>query len=96
MAAAVRDAVEHVVGVDDYDVTIDINPDRFTATVTDQGQGITEQAASAAMPGPEAVRGRGVPLMRALMDEAIFTIQPDVGTTVQLVKLLTDGVATVS
>ena len=34
--------------------------------------------------------------MRALMDEAIFTIQPDIGTTVQLVKILTDGVATVS
>ena len=93
---ACANVVEHVVTVTGYDVTIDVSPDRFTATVTDQGQGITEHAATATMPGPEAVRGRGVPLMRALMDEAIFTIQPDIGTTVKLVKILSAGVATVS
>ena len=47
---ACANVVEHVVTVADYDVTIDVSPDRFTATVTDQGQGITEHAATATMP----------------------------------------------
>ena len=87
---ACANAVEHVVGIDEYDVTIDVTPELLHRHHHRPGQGVTEEAASARMPGPDVNRGRGIPLMRVVMDEVIITIQPDVGTTVQLVKLLTE------
>ena len=90
VSEACGNAVEHAAGAADYEVTLDVNADRFTATVTDQGEGLTEGDTCAEMPGPDAVRGRGMPIMRALADEVVFTVQPGVGTTVQLIKLL-DG-----
>jgi serine/threonine-protein kinase RsbW len=88
VSEACANAVEHASGVDDYEVTLDVNADRFTAMVTDQGQGLDEKMVSAPMPAPGESRGRGVPLMRALTDDATFTVQPGIGTTVQLIKLL--------
>ena len=88
LSEACANAVEHATGAVDYEVTLDVNADRFTALVTDQGQGLTEELVSTTMPGPSESRGRGLPLMRALTDEATFTVQPGVGTTVQLIKLL--------
>ena len=88
VSEACANAVEHASGVDDYEVTLDVNTDRFTALVTDQGQGLDDKMVAAPMPGPDEARGRGLPLMRALTDEATFTVQPGIGTTVQLIKLL--------
>ena len=88
LSEACANAVEHATGAVDYEVTLDVNADRFTALVTDQGQGLTEELLSATMPGASESHGRGLPLMRALTDEAMFTVQPGVGTTVQLIKLL--------
>jgi serine/threonine-protein kinase RsbW len=88
LSEACANAVEHATGAVDYEVTFDVNADRFTALVTDQGQGLTEELLSTTMPGPSESRGRGLPLMRALTDEATFTVQPGIGTTVQLIKVL--------
>jgi serine/threonine-protein kinase RsbW len=88
VSEACANAVEHASGADDYEVTLDVNTDRVTATITDQGQGLDEETLAATMPDPGAARGRGLPLMRALTDDATFTAQPGIGTTVQLMKLL--------
>ena len=88
LSEACANAVEHATGTTEYEVTLDVNGDRFTAMVTDQGQGLDEATLSATMPGPTEARGRGLPLMRALADDATFTVQPGIGTTVQLTKLL--------
>src|SRR4051812_12603919 len=88
LSEACANAVEHATGAVEYEVTLDVNADRFTALITDQGQGLTDEVVSMMMPGPGESRGRGLPLMRALTDEATFTVQPGVGTTVQLIKLL--------
>ena len=91
LSEACANAVEHAEGAAEYEVTLDVNADRFTALITDQGQGLTDEVVSTTMPGPGESRGRGLPLMRALTDEATFTVQPGVGTTVQLMKLLNSG-----
>ena len=93
LTEACANAIEHAHGAIDYDVTIDVNADRFTATVTDQGVGLEDGMTVAEMPGPEVRRGRGMPLMRALADDVTFTIQPGIGTTVQLIKLLSTAAA---
>ena len=92
VSEACANAVEHASGADDYEVTLDVNTDRVTATITDRGQGLDEETLSVTMPGPGATRGRGLPLMRALTDDATFTVPPGIGTTVQLVKLLKKAV----
>lgn len=88
LSEACANAVEHATGATEYEVTLDVNGDRFTAMVTDQGQGLDEATLSTTMPAPTEARGRGLPLMRALADDASFTVQPGIGTTVQLIKLL--------
>ena len=88
LSEACANAVEHATGASEYEVTLDVNVDRFTAMVTDQGQGLDDATLSATMPEPSQARGRGLPLMRALTDDASFTVQPGIGTTVQLIKLL--------
>jgi anti-sigma regulatory factor (Ser/Thr protein kinase) len=40
------------------------------------------------MPDPSSARGRGVAIMRALMDQVDFRSEPEAGTIVQLVKTL--------
>ncbi|HEU4842572.1 MAG TPA: ATP-binding protein, partial [Ilumatobacteraceae bacterium] len=89
LSEACGNAVEHATGAE-YEVAIDVDADRCTATVTDRGDGLTEEAIGAAMPGPDTLRGRGLPIMRALADDVVVTVQPGVGTSVQLVKRL-DG-----
>ena len=91
LSEACANAVEHATGAVEYEVTLDVNADRFTALVTDQGQGLTEEMVTKSMPDPSESRGRGLPLMRALSDEATFTVQPGIGTTVQLITLLNSG-----
>ena len=71
------------------DITVDIRPEDLTVVVRDHGSGmgnaeLTELDESL----PEdifAVRGRGIALMRALMDVVEFEWS-DQGTTVRLVK----------
>src|SRR3954470_17453494 len=53
LSEAGANAVKHAGSVDDYEVTLDVNTDRFTALVTDQGQGLEEEMVSAPMPGPD-------------------------------------------
>jgi serine/threonine-protein kinase RsbW len=89
VSEACANAVEHAGAGDHYDVVLDVNPDRFIAVVTDQGHGASHEVLHAAMPAPSARRGRGLPLIRALADEASITSAPGVGTVVRIVKRLT-------
>src|SRR3954452_17781443 len=46
LSEACANAVEHATGAAEYEVTLDVNADRFTALITDQGQGLTEEVLS--------------------------------------------------
>jgi serine/threonine-protein kinase RsbW len=61
LSEACANAVEHATGASEYEVTLDVNVDRFTAMVTDQGQGLDDATLSATMPEPSQARGRGLP-----------------------------------
>ena len=56
VSEACANAVEHADGVVEYEVTLDVNADRFTAMVTDQGQGLDDEMVAAPMPEPSESR----------------------------------------
>jgi serine/threonine-protein kinase RsbW len=67
-------------------VSVTAYPDRVVLTVTDTGSGFDGIAASSG--DPYAASGRGVMVMRALMDQVEFTPLAAGGTSVTLVKHL--------
>ena len=69
-----------------------LQDDSFEAWVEDAGPGFDEDEVLSADPtGPEGLlrsRGRGIFIMKAMMDEVEFDIRPGVGVTVRLIKSL--------
>ncbi len=63
-------------------LTLRVHADRFEAVVKDSGNGTCHT--DSPMPPPASYRGRGVPLMKALMDEV--RLENDNGCRLTLVK----------
>lgn len=70
-------------------VSVTAYPDRVVLTVTDTGSGFDGFAAGSG--DPYAASGRGVMFMRALMDQVQFQPLPGGGTSVTMVKHLSNG-----
>lgn len=84
---ACANVVEHADGEDEYQIEVSVDDARCEIRVIDTGHGF-DQAVAAEMPGHEAERGRGLLLMRSLMDTLSFDSEPDTGTVVRLTKKL--------
>lgn len=85
---ACTNVLQHATGTgDDYEVAVELNETMCEITVTDAGQGFDHStvAESAAV---SAESGRGIQLMRALVDKVQFLSRPQSGTIVHLVKEL--------
>jgi anti-sigma regulatory factor (Ser/Thr protein kinase) len=57
-------------------------------SVKNTGPGFDAGALHDLMPDPSSPRGRGVAIMRALMDQVDFSAEQEAGTIVHLVKAL--------
>lgn len=79
LSEACTNAVEHARGDDTFTLTLACDTGSVRLTVTSPGV-FDADAAPLEMPAPTALRGRGVPLMRALMDE--FEVRVDGDHTV--------------
>lgn len=84
---ACANVVQHSGPGDQYEVKIEIDDDRCVLSVIDKGHGFDS---SIAVDGSDvgSERGRGILLMRALVDNVHFVSDPDAGTAVHLEKLL--------
>ncbi|MBA3652932.1 MAG: ATP-binding protein [Actinobacteria bacterium] len=71
-----------------YDVEVLIGPYNCVIRVVDVGAGFDTDAVNPGMSDADAESGRGVGLMRVLMDHVRLVSEPDRGTVVQLVKSL--------
>ncbi|QNN55027.1 ATP-binding protein [Nocardioides mesophilus] len=85
---ACGNVIDHAGETDTYEVKIELAADRCAITVIDQGAGfdataVPEQAAV------DAEMGRGLTLMRALVDNVAFHNEPQAGAVVHMVKQLT-------
>src|SRR4051794_2370905 len=93
VAVAVTEACANVIehssdNDDDYEVRVAVNDRKCEIRVIDAGRGFDAESLSADGSGADvsAERGRGIQLMRALVDKVRFESKPEAGTVVHLEK----------
>lgn len=86
---ACTNVVKHSGPGDEYEVRVEIDRDKCVIRVIDTGRGFDWQSLGRdGDSDTSAERGRGILLMRALVDEVRFVSKPEAGTIVHLEKLL--------
>lgn len=85
---ACANVVEHSSGDDIYVVEVKVTSTQCEIRVIDTGHGFDFASLQDREPGSEADRGRGVVLMKMLVDSIDFRSEPESGTIVHLVKAL--------
>jgi serine/threonine-protein kinase RsbW len=88
LSEACTNVLLHAGAGDEYDVRFHLADRRCRIRVVDVGHGFDSAAQRGEGPRPEAERGRGLTLMRALVDRVRFTSRPEDGTVVTLEKEL--------
>jgi serine/threonine-protein kinase RsbW len=84
---ACANVIDHAAESETYEVLVELAADRCAITVVDQGGGFDATAVPADA-HDHAESGRGMALMRALVDNVAFTSQPQAGAVVHMVKTL--------
>ncbi len=84
---ACANVIDHAGETDTYDVKVELAADRCAITVVDQGGGF-DATAVPNRPHDESEMGRGLSLMRALVDNVAFRNEPQAGAVVHMVKAL--------
>ena len=91
MELAVTEACTNVLlhaddSADEYEVSVQVNEKQCEINVIDKGQGFDHTSLTSAASTSET--GRGIQLMKALVDSVSFVSKPQDGTIVHLVKQL--------
>ncbi|MCW2813462.1 MAG: putative serine/threonine kinase anti-sigma factor [Nocardioides sp.] len=88
LTEACTNVLDHATETDEYEVSAGIDGTLCIIEVIDRGSGFDSSVKGLADAPPTAEDGRGIQLMRALVDEVTFTVRPQVGTVVHLEKQL--------
>jgi len=88
LTEACTNVLDHSTGEDDYDVCAGIDDDRCVLEVIDRGHGFDGSALGHERAAAGDEDGRGIHLMRALVDRVAFESLPAKGTVVHLEKRL--------
>jgi serine/threonine-protein kinase RsbW len=88
LTEACTNVLEHSVDGDEYEVTALIDGWSCAIDVVDTGHGFDAESLGHAEADPTAESGRGIQLMRALVDRVAFVNRPERGTIVHLAKRL--------
>ncbi len=84
---ACTNVIDHSGPGDEYEVKVEVTETRCVISVTDTGRGFDYSALGDGS-DLRSERGRGIQLMRALVDEVHFASEPEAGTAVHLEKEL--------
>ena len=84
---ACTNVLKHASGKDEYEVQLCLSPESCEIQVKDTGRGFDHQAHGRVEPHSTAEGGRGIHLMRVLVDRLQF-VSADSGTMVSLHKTL--------
>ncbi len=84
---ACANVIDHAGATDTYDVKVELSANRCAITVVDQGGGF-DVGEVPDRPDDDSEMGRGVALMRALVDNVAFRNEPQAGAVVHMVKSL--------
>ncbi len=85
---ACTNVVDHSGPGDEYEVSVEIDGARCTIRVVDTGRGFDERAVEEDGAPADSERGRGIQLMKALVDRVHFQSDAGTGTAVHLEKTL--------
>jgi serine/threonine-protein kinase RsbW len=89
LTEACTNVLDHAAGTaDDYEVSVEINETKCEIRVIDSGEGFADMGFPSADLPPSAESGRGILLMKALVDNVKFLSRPEQGTVVHLEKML--------
>lgn len=88
LTEACTNVLDHAADGDEYEVSAGIDGDQCVIEVIDRGHGFDGSLRGLADAAPHAEDGRGIQLMRALVDRVTFTSRPHAGTVVHLEKQL--------
>jgi serine/threonine-protein kinase RsbW len=89
LSEAATNVVQHASDDDEYEVRVEIDDDQLSISVSNAGSSeIDADALAGVLPDEDSPTGRGVAIMRAVMDHVSFTSEPEAGTIVHLVKTL--------
>ena len=89
LTEACTNVLDHAADTDEYEVSAGIDGTICIIEVIDRGGGFDDSTQGLVDAEPSAEDGRGIQLMRALVDKVTFTSRPQVGTVVHLEKQLT-------
>jgi serine/threonine-protein kinase RsbW len=89
LSEACTNVIEHAVADEEYEVRLRVKRDQCVISVTNTVEGFDTAQLGSGMPDRSLLRGRGVPIMSAVMDHVDVNSAPSQGTIVRLVKALT-------
>ncbi|HLZ36877.1 MAG TPA: ATP-binding protein [Mycobacteriales bacterium] len=88
ISEACTNVLDHAPAGSEYEVSAGIDDTMCVIEICDRGGGFQAEAVGQAQAAPDAEQGRGIHLMRALVDQLAFTTRSAGGTVVRLEKLL--------
>jgi serine/threonine-protein kinase RsbW len=86
ISEACTNVVQHADSTSRYEVTAGIEAGHCVLKVVDRGQGFDDESEKSVHPDAES--GRGIKIMKALVDDVSFDSRPERGTIVYLQKRL--------
>jgi serine/threonine-protein kinase RsbW len=89
LTEACTNVLKHSGPGDEYEVSLEVDEDSCTIRVVDTGHGFDSSVLGPEPADTSAEQGRGIELMRALVDQVKFISKPEEGTIVHLEKTLT-------
>jgi serine/threonine-protein kinase RsbW len=88
LTEACTNVLDHAAEADEYEISAGIDGNLCVIEVVDRGGGFDGSALGLSDAHGDAEGGRGIQLMRALVDKVEFDSRPQVGTVVHLEKRL--------
>lgn len=88
LSEACTNVIDHATAHDAYEVQVRVDDQRCGISIVNTGEGFDAAGLVGAMPDTSSPRGRGVAIMRAVMDGVELRSEPTGGTVVHLVKRL--------
>ena len=86
LSEACTNVIDHAEDNDEYEVDLRVDANECAISVRNRHNEFEPDGLGDVMPDSSSPRGRGVAIMRAVMDSVDFHSQPEAGTLVHLVK----------
>ena len=88
LTEACTNVLNHTGPGEEFEISLDVDEESCTIRVVDKGHGFESASLGLEHADVSAEQGRGIELIRALVDQVKFIAKPEAGTIVHLAKTL--------